>query len=72
VSLVERHKTLSKTSPAAFETRMSFLPVRVSVFFVLIGLASCHNILVFMPFGSHSHKATLIPLIQGLLEYEIE
>ncbi|EFX68357.1 putative UDP-glucuronosyltransferase [Daphnia pulex] len=47
---------------------MSFLPARLSVFFVLIGLASCHNILVFMPFGSHSHKATLIPLIQGLLE----
>lgn len=34
----------------------------------LVGLANSHNILFFMPFGSHSHKATLIPLIQGLLE----
>ncbi|XP_032779686.2 UDP-glucuronosyltransferase 2A3 isoform X1 [Daphnia magna] len=37
-------------------------------FLLSLSLASSHNILVFMPFGSHSHKATLIPLVQGLLE----
>ena len=29
---------------------------------------SGYNILVFMPYGSHSHKSTLIPLIKGLAE----
>lgn len=27
-----------------------------------------YSVLVFMPYGSHSHKATLIPVIKGLVE----
>lgn len=59
---------VSATFPKNHLTKMSSYSLIALSFLFLFGLVSSHNILVFMPFGSHSHKATLIPLVQGLLE----
>ena len=34
----------------------------------VIASVRAYSVLVFMPYGSHSHKATLIPVIQALAE----
>jgi len=52
---------------------LSKMPTKLTVcLLILLGWSSMlvtgYNILVFMPYGSHSHKATLIPLIKGLAE----